>query len=144
MPAVQRWYSPYLGDAASDAESRAYQQWHTLIVAVNQLKAQYAASGDPRFVQSIESMMPYLQTAGQKYAQIAQANQKADTPGQVMQTLSDLSDWLVQNVAQPIGDTLQSVPGTVNRLGNALPWIAGAVGLFLLWQSGVLKGLVKR
>lgn len=109
----------------------AIRSLHSILVSINDSKARYEQTHDARYLESVRTMQPYAVAAFAKVNTIAAALNDQETPSQFAMVMSDLSDWLSQQVGNVVG----GVTGTV----AALPKVAGAIAnpLVLLAIAGV-------
>lgn len=94
--------------------------------SVSQGKQQYEETGDPRALQQVQTMMPYLQSAIQKANTINQALYNEQLPSSWDMFLADSLSWLTdaiaatgtvaKNVIVATGETVQKVPKAVENI----------------------------
>lgn len=138
----------YLGASEQELSGRLSQlgrQLHGLAASMAQMKKGYEATGDPRYVQGARNILPLYETTLKNWADVSRQLGSKETPTQFMKVLSDFSEWATSKVIQPIvegaAQTVQALPTIATK---AIPAVAGAVALYFLWQSGVLRGLGAR
>lgn len=123
--------SGVFGGYTDEDFAAAIRSLHGILVSINDSKARYESTHDPRFLESVRTMQPYAIAAFSKVRTIAAALNDQETPSTFAVVMSDLSDWLSKQVDNVVG----GVTGTV----AALPKVAGALAnpLVLLAIAGV-------
>lgn len=128
----------YLGDTETqlnDRWSKLTQQLHGLAASLAQARQGYQMNSDPRYLAQVRQILPFYESTLRQLGDVAKALGGREMPSQFMKTLSDFSEWSSSKVLAP---ALEGAAQTVKALPKLVPVLAGAVGLFFLWQSGVL------
>lgn len=141
---------PYAGLGEDTPAIRAeitatLKKLHGTAASLADSKARYQQTGDQRYLQSVASVLPLYKKMLERLADLYHMQGDGEVPSSFMLVLSDLSDWLVDNVAQPIGDTLQAAPKVVNAVSNPLVLVALAGAVFMIFGGGdIIKSLKRR
>lgn len=138
---------PYAGLGDDSSVLRAeitstLRKLHGTAASIGDSKQRFAETGDQRFVQSVKNVLPYFKSLMTRLQQLYAMQGEGEMPSQFMLVLSDSSDWLVDNLVQPVGDVLKAAPKAVTALSNPLVLIALAGAAFVAF--GGAKLLTKR
>jgi hypothetical protein len=122
--------------------SSTLRSLHGAAASIGDSKARYADTGDPRYLQSVQAVLPMFRQQITRLQQLYAMQGEGESPSEFMLVLSETGDWLKDNVVQPVGDTLKAVPKIAGALGN--PFVLLAVGLGVFAAFGGTKLLPKR
>lgn len=132
------------GTQYTDADfAAAIQELHGYAASIADSKQRFQATGDTRYIQSVQSMVPYYQRALQKAKDINAALSGQELPSSLDSFLATSLSWITdaialagtigKNTLEAAGQTVQQVPNVVKNLTSlpVLLLIAGAAFLFV-------------
>lgn len=122
--------------------SAAYKQLHGTAASLGQLRQGYERTRDPRYLDSIRAMLPFYQTAMERYAGVAAQLGREERPAEFALTLDRTSDWLAQQgrtVVEGVTGTIGILPTLAKNLTNPIVLISIAAAAIVIF-GGVKFG----
>lgn len=108
----------------TDSEfAAAIKQIHSVSVSIHMLQAEYDRTGDKRFLDSIESLIPHYKNWMNKANSLAQCLEDREMPSSFMMELANLGDWLRER-GRNITNVFEGLTNPIVLLG------IGALALF--------------
>lgn len=135
------------GTTYTDADfTKAIQSLHGIAASIADSKQRYQQTGDVRYLQSVQTMIPYMQQGIQKANEINRALSGQDMPSDFDVFLADSLSWLTdaiaaagtvaKNVIVATGDTVKQVPKAVGNIFSIPVLLAIGAVAFMAFGGG--------
>lgn len=123
--------------------SEAFTQLHGYAASIGDSRERYKTTGDPRYINAINNVIPLYNEALKRYNDIARQLGQSESPADFLVTLSEASDWL-NNAAVTAGGIVVAGADKANTTIKYLAVAAVVLGVAYIFGPGTLGTLLKR